>query len=187
LPALDRDVHASTLAGSLMPALDELFATKAAAPNAFGQPQCFDAVVVLTSSQGPFVVIPNYDRALRWGPCLPADAAVAIGDDVSVALSENGQPWLIGTSSSGEPGPEGPAGPQGPAGPAGPAGPTGSTGPPGAAGQAGAQGPIGPAGPQGPIGPTGAQGAKGDAGVAGPTGPTGPQGPTGPFTYAQLH
>lgn len=82
-----------------MPYLDLLFEKKGL--PALGGPQCYEAHVVATSSQGCYVVLPSFDRFLRWGPCSPADATVAVGDDVSVSLSEDGRPWLVGASGGG--------------------------------------------------------------------------------------
>ena len=82
-----------------MPALDQLFA-RADAP-AFAGAQCWEAIVVATGSDGPTVVLPGYDRQLRWGPCMPADAAVGVGERVSVAMSEEGVPWLLGAGGGG--------------------------------------------------------------------------------------
>lgn len=160
-----------------MPYLDQLFEKKGL--PALGGPQCYEGRVVATSPQGAYVVLPNFDRFLRWGPCQPPDAGVALGDEVSITLSEDGVPWLIGVKGGGAVGPPGPEGPTGPSGPSGPTGPSGPKGDPGTAGQTGAQGPTGPIGPQGPngatgaTGPTGAQGPKGDKGDTGATGPAG--------------
>lgn len=178
-----------------MPALDQLFAGKAR--PAFGGAQCWQAQIVAVNGNGIFVVIPSYDRQLRWGPCEPATAAVTVGDRLSVTMDEVGQLWLIGAGATGgdgdgEPGPPGPTGPQGPPGAAGPAGPTGPKGDPGATGSQGPQGvkgdtgapgATGAQGPQGTTGATGSQGPKGDPGATGPQGPPG----TGPFLYSQLH
>jgi hypothetical protein len=109
-----------------MPLLDELFAGKQR--PAFAQPQCFEAVVIATSALGCYVTLPAYDRHLRWGPCLPANAGVSVGDKVSVAQSETGQLWLMGGGGGGEIGPEGPPGPAGPPGPPGPDAPSGAAG-----------------------------------------------------------
>ena len=139
--------------------------------------------------------LPAILKSLRWGPCQPADAPVAVGDRVGVMLSEEGVAWLVGftgsSSGDGEPGPPGPEGPQGPPGEQGDTGPAGARGPQGIPGPAGDQGAIGPPGAQGDQGPVcraqraqrGPQGVKGDPGATGAQGPPG----TGPFTYAQLH
>lgn len=171
-----------------MPDLDELF--KASGVDAWtdGQSQCFEGRVVSSTANGIFVVIPNFDPKLRWGPCQPASATVTPNQDVAVTFSEDGRPWITtpGGAGGGEPGPPGPVGPPGPAGPEGDQGDQGPRG---------LQGPTGPTGPKGDIGDTGATGAGGPAGpqgVPGPkgdTGATGAQGPPGggPYTYAQLH
>jgi hypothetical protein len=156
-----------------MPTIDELFSPSA--PEAFGAAQSWDARVVATTARGPLVVLPSYDPHLRWGPCSPPDAAVVVGDLVSVVISETGTPWLVGLKGTGDPGPEGPPGPTGPQGP------KGDPGAQGPKGDTGSQGPVGVTGPQGATGP---QGVKGDTGLTGPTGPTGavgPQGPAGPI------
>ena len=169
-----------------MPQLDLLFERARTAPKAFDGAQCYEADVVTDNASGVYVVLPNFSRTLRWGPCQPPDAAVAVGDSVSVVISEDGVPWLVGAGGGG--GEPGPVGPQGPAGPPGTTGPQGPIGPPstvpGPAGPQGVKGDTGAVGPQGAVGPAGPQG------VAGPTGAIGPQGPsgaTGPFTYKQLH
>jgi hypothetical protein len=170
--------------------LDQLFAKRGV--PAFAGAQCWEAQVVAVNTNGIFVVLPNYDRQLRWGPCEPANATVSVGDHLSAMMSEDGTLWLTGAQGSGggEPGPPGPTGPQGPpgaTGPAGPAGPKGDTGSPGPAGQTGAQGPTGATGAQGPIGPAGPTGPQGPKGDTGATGPQGPPGPGPPFTYRDLH
>ena len=160
-----------------MPDLDQIFA-KPGVP-AFAGPQCWSGLVVAIKADGPYVVLPGFDRQLRWGPCLPTTAGVKIGDAVAVTQAEDGSLWLVGAGGSGD-GQQGPPGPQGPAGPVGPAGPQGPKG------DTGVVGPVGPQGPQGPTGDTGAtgaQGPKGDTGAQGPQGAkgdTGAQGPPGP-------
>lgn len=128
-----------------MPTLDQLFAPNP--PEAFGGAQSWDARVVATSPQGPLVILPSYDPQLRWGPCSPPDAAVAVGDLVSIVISETGTPWLVGLKGTGDPGPVGPTGPPGPQGATGPQGVKGDPGTTGAQGPAGATGAQGPAGP----------------------------------------
>lgn len=152
-----------------MPYLDQLFEKKGL--PALGGPQCYEGRVVATSTQGAYVVLPNFDRFLRWGPCQPPDAGVALGDEVSITLSEDGVPWLIGVKGGG--GAVGPPGPEGPTGPSGPPGPAGAQG---VKGDPGAQG---VAGPQGPAGPQGVPGVKGNTGATGATGPAGAQGVAG--------
>lgn len=82
-----------------MPTLDQLF-QKRGTPT-FGAAQCFDALVVSKSAQGIFVVLPSYDRHLKWGPCQPASATVSVGDRVSVVISETGTVWLVGGGGGG--------------------------------------------------------------------------------------
>jgi hypothetical protein len=150
-----------------MPELDQIF-SKAGVP-AFDGPQCWSALVVAIKADGPYVVLPGFDRQLRWGPCLPTDAGVKIGDAVAVTQAEDGSLWLVGAGGSGD-GQQGPVGPQGPAGPQGPTGPKGDPGPTGQPGAPGANGTNGA---------DGAKGDKGDTGPQGPKGDTGPQGPQG--------
>jgi Collagen triple helix repeat (20 copies) len=183
-----------------VPYLDELFA-KHATP-AFDGPQCWDARVVARDSTGLYVVVPTYNTQLRWA-VEPADASVAVGQEVAVAMDETGKLRLLGgAGGGGEPGPPGPQGPTGPAGPKGDPGPTGATGAQGPAGTPGATGPAGTTGPPGPTGATGAQGPtgatgpqgvkgdkgdKGNDGNVGPTGPAGATGATGPMGPAGLN
>lgn len=96
-----------------MPLLDQVFerSTRDDGPPAFSTPACISALVVATTAAGAFVICPNYDMHLRWGPCLPANANVNVGDAVSIAFDEDGQPWLVGS--------QGPQGAQGPPGPPG--------------------------------------------------------------------
>jgi hypothetical protein len=123
-----------------------------------------------------YVVVPEYDPQLRFGPCPFVGATPARGDDCLVIFDDERQPWVVLpglVTGGGDVGPAGPAGPQGPTGPAGPTGPKGDTG---------SQGAVGPTGPKGDVGATGAtgtQGPKGDTGSQGLTGPTGPQGVQG--------
>lgn len=169
-----------------MPYLDQLF--RPTSGEALGGAQCWEAEVVAVTSTGAYVVLPRFDRKLRWGPIRPDHVSVAVGDKISVALSDSGIPWAIGAgSATGAQGPPGPIGPTGPQGPTGNTGPTGPQGPQGTAGATGAQGPPGSTGAQGAKGDTGAQGTTGPQGPQGPTGaastvpgPTGPQGATGP-------
>jgi Collagen triple helix repeat (20 copies) len=166
--------------------LDQLFQRRGI--PAFAGPHCWEATVVANGAAGIFVVIPNFDAHLTWGPCEPANANVSPGQRVSVAQSENGVLWLIGPGGGGggEVGPPGPQGPTGPTGPAGPQGPQGTTGTPGAQGAQGPSGPpgtpgaTGAPGAQGPAGPTGPQGTTGAQGITGAPGPQGPQGIPGP-------
>lgn len=173
-----------------MPYIDELF--KGRVPEAWGNAQCWEAEVVAVTATGTFVVLPRWDRKLRWGPIQPSHLSVSVGDKISVALSDAGIPWAIGGGATGggeigPPGPEGPTGPQGPKGDPGPSGSQGPQGTPGATGPQGPAGATGSTGAQGPVGAdgaTGPQGVKGDKGDTGATGPAstvpGPAGPTGP-------
>ena len=77
-----------------MPHLDQLFAPRGL--QAFGDAQCYDATVVAVTPQGAYVVLPSFDRELRWGPCQPPDSGVAVGDKVAVIFSGGGVPWLLG-------------------------------------------------------------------------------------------
>ena len=132
--------------------LDQIL-TPADVPSPLGNSQGWEGRVTRLTPRGPMVVVDGYDRQLRWGPCLPADVNVEVGQRVLVTLTNRGRPWL--TPSAGDPGdrgPQGPAGPDGPRGPDGPQGPQGSRGP---AGHDGAQGPQGDQGDDGPIGPHG--------------------------------
>jgi len=141
--------------------------------KAFGDAQCYDAEVVAVTPQGAYVVLPGYDRELRWGPCQPPDAGVKVGDKIAVVFTGAGEPYLIGAAGVGAPGPPGPEGKEGKEGKQGPAGPQGATGATGPKGETGATGPAGPKGETGPAGPQGPQG------VPGPEGKTGPEGKVG--------
>ena len=77
-----------------MPDLDQLLAPPPG-PSAAGNAQCFEARVTRVTPRGCYVVIDGYARGLRWGPCLPADAAVDVGDRVTVQMSNRGRPWLM--------------------------------------------------------------------------------------------
>jgi hypothetical protein len=80
-----------------MPYLDQLFAPEGI--PAWQGAQCYEAIVVATDPA--YVVLPTFDRNLRWGPCEPADAAVKVGDAVSVSQSEQGVLWLLGLGGGG--------------------------------------------------------------------------------------
>lgn len=80
-----------------MPYLDQLFAP-AQAP-AFQAAQCWEGTVV--STDPTYVVMESFSRTQRWGPCQPAGAAVAVGDRVSVAMSQQGVLWLLGGAGGG--------------------------------------------------------------------------------------
>jgi hypothetical protein len=75
-------------------------------PPAFGGAQCYEATVKRVTGRGAWVVIPAFDRKQLWGPCLPPDAAVSVGDKIAVAMSDQGVPWVV--SGAGQPrfGPE---------------------------------------------------------------------------------
>ena len=86
-----------------MPGLDQLFAPGGPnVPAAMNGAQCFEAKVVQVNTRGVFVVIPGYDRNLRWGPCMPEDATATVGDRVTIAISNAGRPWLMGAGGSAE-------------------------------------------------------------------------------------
>lgn len=154
-----------------MPRLDELVAPAGGQP--FNGSQCWAAEVIQVTDHGAYVVVPSYDRQLRWGPCHPPTAGVSQGDRVAIAISEQGEPWLLGGGGGGEVGPEGPPGPPGATGPPGPKGDKGDKGTTGAQGAEGPAGPEGPQGEQGDVGPEGPEGPPGDTGDAGPEGPPG--------------
>ena len=82
-----------------MPDLDQVLG--ASAITAAGNAQCYEARVTRLTPRGAMVVIPGYSRELRWGPCLPADAAVQVGDKVIVQMSNRGRPWLTGGGGGG--------------------------------------------------------------------------------------
>ena len=85
-----------------MPDLDQLF--KPAGQRAFdGQAQSWDATVVEVTGKGVMVVLPSYDAFLRWGPCLPVESGLNVGDDCAVLMTETGQPWVL----RGPPSPDG--------------------------------------------------------------------------------
>lgn len=184
-----------------MPRLDELVAPAGGKP--FAGAQCWAAEVIQAAASGAYVVVPSYDRNLRWGPCHPSTAAVAVGDRVAIAISEQGEPWLLGGGGGGGTSDlrgevEEWIGGVGPPDPAiGDPGDwyidtvsgdvyekvsaewvhrTNLTGPVGPQGLPGA---IGPPGPKGDKGDTGAQGPQGIQGIPGQVGATGPQGPKG--------
>ena len=69
--------------------------------SALGNSQCFEARVTRLTPRGAMVVIPGFSNGLRWGPCLPADAAVQVGDKVTVQMSNRGRPWLTGGGGGG--------------------------------------------------------------------------------------
>ena len=168
-----------------MPTLDQLFrpTDRGSQAQSLGNAQCYEAEVVAITDKGTFVILPGYDRTLKWGPVMPEHVSVSVGDRISVTLSDKGIPWAIGGRATGEPGPAGPPGATGPKGDTGPAGPTGGQGPAGATGPKGDKGDTGTTGPQGSQGvpgATGPQGVKGDTGATGATGPIGPQGVPGP-------
>src|SRR5262249_43362528 len=83
-----------------MPQLDQLIPPTGLQP--FGDAQCYDATVVAVTPQGAYVVLPGYDRELRWGPCQPPDSGVVVGDKVAVSFTAAGVPYLIGMKGGGE-------------------------------------------------------------------------------------
>jgi microcystin-dependent protein len=83
-----------------MPALDQLLAPPPR-PTALGNSQAWEAIVARVEPRGAYVVIPKYDKRQRWGPCLPAGAAVAVGDELVVVFSNRGRPWIVGAGGNG--------------------------------------------------------------------------------------
>ena len=144
---------------------------------------------------GAYVVVPSYDRNLRWGPVHPLDAAVTVGQDVAIAISEQGEPWLLGGGGGGGTSEDLRGEVEEWIGGTTP--PTSAIGTPGdwyidtvtgdiyenvngawvrrtnIMGPVGTQGPPGATGPRGPIGPAGPAGPQGVPGVPGPEGPIG--------------
>jgi hypothetical protein len=82
-----------------VPQLDQLF--ERSGLKAWGEAQCFEAKVIAVTSQGTYVVLPSFDPMLRWGPCRPADLEAKVGDAVSVVISEQGVPWVVGSGGGG--------------------------------------------------------------------------------------
>ena len=82
-----------------MPRLDELVTPAGARP--FNGSQCWGAEVIQVNDTGAYVVVPSYDRQLRWGPVHPFEAAVTVGQSVAIAISEQGEPWLLGGGGGG--------------------------------------------------------------------------------------
>lgn len=168
-----------------VPDLDQLFqGSRDGRPFTAGA-QCFEAEVVRVDDRGVYVVVHGYDRNLKWGPCLPTDAVRAVGDRVTVLMSNRGRPWLMGAGGAG-----GGLDVKGVVDTAShlPA----QGGAPGEAWIVAATGHLfvwngtawvdaGPfVGPPGPAGAPGAPGAAGPQGNPGPAGETGPQGLPGP-------
>lgn len=85
-----------------MPDLDQVLRPPPG-PSAAGNAQCYEARVTRVTPRGAYVVIDGYARGLRWGPCLPADAEVEIGDRVTVQMSNRGRPWLALGGGGGAP------------------------------------------------------------------------------------
>ena len=125
--------------------------------NALEQSQVWEGKVSSVTADGPMVMIPNFDREQLWGPCEPKAIGVVAGQEVAIAISDDGTPWIVGGGSTGggSIGPPGPTGPVGPQGPQGLIGERGTQGIPGTAGSTGATGPQGPQGGPGPPGPPG--------------------------------
>ena len=79
-----------------MPDVAKLFAPSSPnVPQTTGA-QCFEADVVRSDDRGVYVVIPGFDKTLAWGPCLPAISTATVGDRVTVVMSNQGRPWLVG-------------------------------------------------------------------------------------------
>lgn len=107
-----------------MPDPDQLF--RSTQPPALDQSQAWAGVVVKLTAKGPLVRVPGFSDRLTWGPCEPSDIGVEVGNEVAVALADDGTPWIVSGGAGG--GGSGPIGPTGPAGPTGPTGPTGPAG-----------------------------------------------------------
>ena len=184
----------------MSPGLDSLFQQNGAPAPATAQ--CFEAKVTRVNARGIFVVIPGYDRKLNWGPCLPQTATAAVGDRITVLMSNNGRPWIMGAGGGGGGSSEDLRGEVeewigGLVVPTPDIGDPGDwyintvtgdvyenvsgawvhrtnlMGPVGAPGPPGATGPTGARGPAGPQGPQGEEGAQGEQGDPGPEGPIG--------------
>ena len=82
-----------------MPTLDQLF--KPTGPESLPGAQCWEAQVVAVTSKGVYVVLPKYDRRLKWGPVMPVSLSAKVGDRLSVALSDAGIPWALGAGGGG--------------------------------------------------------------------------------------
>lgn len=82
-----------------MPSLADIVTPAGA--KVLGSAQCWAAEVIQVTAAGAYVVVPSYDRNLRWGPCHPASAGVKVGDKVALAISEQGEPWLLGGGGGG--------------------------------------------------------------------------------------
>ena len=192
-----------------MPDLDQLLAPPPK-PSALGNSQAWEAKVARLDPRGPFVTIPKYDRRQLWGPCLPAAAARAGGDELGNGFTNRGRPWLVGAGGAGGGGSSEDLRGEVEQWIGGITSPTPDIGDPGdwyidtvsgdvyenvsgawihqtnLMGPAGAQGPpgttgaTGPRGPAGSQGPAGEEGAQGVQGEQGDPGPEGPEGPAGP-------
>jgi hypothetical protein len=137
-----------------------------------------------------YIVVPEYDPQIRFGPCpFTAPATPARGDECLIVFDDERQPWafLPGLVQGGSADVDATASATTLA-PGSAATvvvtepssnlfdfafgiPRGATGATGATGPVGATGAQGPAGVQGPTGP---QGPKGDTGATGPAGPSAP-------------
>lgn len=111
-------------------------------------PPAVAGVVAEYADEELFVVVPEFDPQIRFGPCPFVGPLPERDDDCLVVFDDERQPWVIipGIAGSGDGGGDGEAGPPGPPGPTGPAGPAGPTGATGATGATGPAGPTGPAG-----------------------------------------
>ena len=84
-----------------MPALDQLF-KQPTTPRSTGA-QCYEADVKRVDSRGVYVTIPGWSKQLLWGPCMPPSAVATVGDRVTVAISNQGRPWLLGAGGGEDP------------------------------------------------------------------------------------
>lgn len=95
--SVDEWVYASARGGdvTVTPALDLLFKKSDDGPPAYAGGQVWEAEVSRVTDRGAFVMVRGFSQRQRWGPCLPVDAAVEVGDVVAVAMSDKGRPWLL--------------------------------------------------------------------------------------------
>lgn len=84
--------------------------------------------------EGLFVVVPEYDAHLEFGPCEFVGPEPTAGDPCLVVFDNERQPWVIlpGVPGTGAKGDKGDAGPKGDTGATGPKGDKGDTGTSGA-------------------------------------------------------
>lgn len=70
-------------------------------PSAFGQAQGWEARVTRLTPRGPYVVVEGFARGLRWGPCLPVEIDVEVGERVLILMTNRGRPWIVARSNEG--------------------------------------------------------------------------------------